>query len=236
MGRIVWRPDRLRRPCGLLPATVDADLEVHSLRSYFIRRGDHTEPIRFEVDRIRNGRSFSTRRVIARQAVGAILNLEASFQRPEPSIDLQTDHDGLPVFPTPSRWSSQTVDAVVRSPLRAADVVAAIPRRRCRSHAGVDEGQRATRRRSAAAALLAGVPLRRPARPTRCRRRPRSADEGRFVASLDHTHVVPSPGARRQWHLHDFTLPQLRRRARLGDRPRVRAPMACTSPRWRRKC
>ena len=79
-------PRRLRAAAG----TVEADLEVHSLRSYFIRRGDHTEPIRFEVDRIRNGRSFSTRRVIARQAVGAILNLEASFQRPEPSIDLQT--------------------------------------------------------------------------------------------------------------------------------------------------
>jgi acyl-CoA thioesterase-2 len=70
--------------------TVEDDLQVHSLRSYFIRRGDHTEPIRFEIDRIRNGRSFSTRRVIARQAVGAILNLEASFQRPEPSLDLQT--------------------------------------------------------------------------------------------------------------------------------------------------
>ena len=63
--------------------TVDTGLGVHSLRAYFIRRGDHTEPIRFEVDRIRNGRSFATRRVVARQAIGAILNLEASFQRYE---------------------------------------------------------------------------------------------------------------------------------------------------------
>jgi acyl-CoA thioesterase-2 len=70
--------------------TVDVELTPHSLRAYFIRRGDHTEPIRFEVDRIRNGRSFSTRRVVARQAVGAILNLEASFQRPEPTVTLQT--------------------------------------------------------------------------------------------------------------------------------------------------
>ena len=38
------------------------------------------EPVRYEVDRIRNGRSFVTRRVVARQAIGAILNLEASFQ------------------------------------------------------------------------------------------------------------------------------------------------------------
>ncbi len=70
--------------------TVDPELDPHSLRAYFIRRGDHTEPIRYEVDRIRNGRSFCTRRVVARQAIGAILNLEASFQRPEPAPDLQT--------------------------------------------------------------------------------------------------------------------------------------------------
>ena len=44
--------------------TVDAAFAVHSLRAYFIRRGDHTEPVRYEVDRIRNGRSFSTRRAI----------------------------------------------------------------------------------------------------------------------------------------------------------------------------
>jgi acyl-CoA thioesterase-2 len=69
--------------------TVDTTQPVHSLRAYFIRRGDHTEPIRFEVDRIRNGRSFSTRRVIARQAIGAILNLEASFHAPEESLDVQ---------------------------------------------------------------------------------------------------------------------------------------------------
>jgi acyl-CoA thioesterase-2 len=68
----------------------DPELRVHSIRAYFIRRGDHNEPVRYEVDRIRNGRSFCTRRVVARQAVGAILNLEASFQRPERSADVET--------------------------------------------------------------------------------------------------------------------------------------------------
>lgn len=68
---------------------VDEELRVHSLRAYFIRRGDHDEPVRYEVDRIRNGRSFCTRRVVARQAVGAILNLEASFQRDERSEDVE---------------------------------------------------------------------------------------------------------------------------------------------------
>jgi len=71
-------------------ATVEDELAPHSLRAYFIRRGDHTEPVRYEVDRIRNGRSFATRRVVARQAIGAILNCEASFQRPETTADITT--------------------------------------------------------------------------------------------------------------------------------------------------
>ena len=54
--------------------SVDIELEPHSIRAYFIRRGDASEPVRYEVDRIRNGRSFATRRVVARQAVGAILD------------------------------------------------------------------------------------------------------------------------------------------------------------------
>ena len=88
-------------------ATVDVDQHVHSLRAYFIRQGDHTEPIRFEVDRIRNGRSFSTRRVVARQAIGAILNLEASFQKPEETADLQT----VPMDPNVPRPEDLVSDA-----------------------------------------------------------------------------------------------------------------------------
>lgn len=70
--------------------SVENDLEPHSIRAYFIRRGDHTEPVRYEVDRIRNGRSFATRRVVARQAIGAILNAESSYQRAEVSPVVQT--------------------------------------------------------------------------------------------------------------------------------------------------
>ena len=70
--------------------SVDPAFQPHSIRAYFIRPGDHTEPVRYEVDRTRNGRSFMTRRVIARQAIGAILNAECSFQRPENSASLQT--------------------------------------------------------------------------------------------------------------------------------------------------
>ncbi|HKA83393.1 MAG TPA: acyl-CoA thioesterase domain-containing protein [Acidimicrobiales bacterium] len=70
--------------------SVAGTYRVHSLHAYFIRPGDHSEPIRFEVDRVRNGRSFCTRRVTARQSVGVILNLTASFQVDEPGADVQT--------------------------------------------------------------------------------------------------------------------------------------------------
>jgi acyl-CoA thioesterase II len=75
-------------------ATVDDGRPVHSLHAYFIRPGTHTEPIRFEVERLRDGRSFSTRQVVARQSSGAILNLSVSFHRPELDADVQVD--GIP--------------------------------------------------------------------------------------------------------------------------------------------
>ena len=59
--------------------TVDAG-RVHSLHSYFLRPGDPQVPIVYEVDRIRDGRSFTTRRVVAVQHGRAIFNLAASFQ------------------------------------------------------------------------------------------------------------------------------------------------------------
>lgn len=83
--------DRTEEGSGFIP---------HSIRAYFIRRGDHTEPIRYEVDRIRNGRSFVTRRVVARQATGAILNAECSFQRPEASEEFGAI--AMPVVPPPA--------------------------------------------------------------------------------------------------------------------------------------
>src|SRR5579872_6142619 len=52
---------------------------VHSLHSYFLRPGDPEAPILYEVDRIRDGRSFTTRRVVAIQHGQAIFNLAASF-------------------------------------------------------------------------------------------------------------------------------------------------------------
>lgn len=80
-------------------ATVDDEFHPHSLHAYFIRGGSHAEPLRYEIDRIRNGRSFATRRVVARQSSGAIFNLSASFHRDEPQADIQVAT--LPDVPDP---------------------------------------------------------------------------------------------------------------------------------------
>src|SRR5437660_8946398 len=77
---------------------------VHSLHAYFLRRGDPTGPILYEVDRIRDGRSFTTRRVVAVQHGMAIFNLAASFHIDEPGPEHQVpmpdvpDPESLPTF------------------------------------------------------------------------------------------------------------------------------------------
>ncbi|WP_315926210.1 acyl-CoA thioesterase II [Mesorhizobium sp. SP-1A] len=69
--------------------TVDADRGVHSLHAYFMLPGDIKVPIIYQVDRIRDGHSFTTRRVTAVQHGQAIFSLEASFQVPEQGLDHQ---------------------------------------------------------------------------------------------------------------------------------------------------
>ncbi len=69
--------------------TISDDRFVHSLHSYFMRPGDPEVPIIYEVDRIRDGASFNTRRVVAIQHGRAIFSLSASFQRDEPGLDHQ---------------------------------------------------------------------------------------------------------------------------------------------------
>ncbi len=71
---------------------------VHSLHSYFLRPGDPSIPILYEVDRIRDGRSFTTRRVVAIQHGRAIYNMQASFHTDEVSIEHQFV---MPVVPGP---------------------------------------------------------------------------------------------------------------------------------------
>src|SRR6059058_1563242 len=76
--------------------TVDADRPVHSLHAYFLRPGDPTIPILYDVDRIRDGRSFTTRRVIAIQHGKAIFNMSVSFHRDEPGLDFELPMPDVP--------------------------------------------------------------------------------------------------------------------------------------------
>ena len=78
--------------------TVPAERHVHSLHAYFIRAGDPEVPIVYDVDRIRDGRSFTTRRVVAIQHGQAIFSLSASFQKQETGID---HADAMPDVPDP---------------------------------------------------------------------------------------------------------------------------------------
>jgi acyl-CoA thioesterase-2 len=70
--------------------------QVHSLHAYFLRRGDLSVPIVFEVDRSRDGGSFTSRRVVAIQHGQPILTMSASFQEAEPGLDHQSPMPDAP--------------------------------------------------------------------------------------------------------------------------------------------
>jgi acyl-CoA thioesterase II len=78
--------------------TVESTRSAHSLHSYFLRPGDPAVPIVYDVERIRDGKSFSTRRVVARQHGRPIYYMTLSFQVPEDGLDHQ---DAMPDVPAP---------------------------------------------------------------------------------------------------------------------------------------
>jgi acyl-CoA thioesterase-2 len=194
------------RAAGL---TVEDGFAVHSLRAYFIRRGDQDEPIRYEVERLRNGRSFCTRRVVARQATGAILNLEASFQTPEGHVDVQ------PVGPSPgvpgpeglveSAWSSAFVRAFVPD-----DALEGRRDGAGRAAAWLrvtdDFGDDAALHAAAFAYLSDDIPTDAVVRVHPLWDLPEEERwKLQFSASLDHTIWFHRPMRADRWHLHDFT-------------------------------
>ena len=76
--------------------TVPEDRFLHSMHGYFILGGDIGHPIIYQVDRIRNGRSFTTRRVVAIQKGRAIFNMSASFQIKEKGFEHQIEMPDVP--------------------------------------------------------------------------------------------------------------------------------------------
>lgn len=84
--------------------TVEADRQVHSLHGYFLRPGDPAVPIIYEVDRIRDGGSFATRRVIGIQHGEAIFSSSVSFHKQEEGLDFQME---MPTQPDPEVLMSE---------------------------------------------------------------------------------------------------------------------------------
>lgn len=85
--------------------TVGDEHRPHSLHSYFLRPGRPGVPIVLLVDRIRDGRSFTTRRVVARQNGEAIFSLAASFHKDEPGREYQVPPAPVPPPDRPDGWA-----------------------------------------------------------------------------------------------------------------------------------
>jgi len=77
--------------------TVSTDRSAHSLHGYFLRAGDTEIPILYKVDRIRDGKSFTTRRVVAVQRGQAIFTMSISFQVDEAGLNHQFDMPDVPL-------------------------------------------------------------------------------------------------------------------------------------------
>ncbi|MFD9612440.1 acyl-CoA thioesterase [Streptomyces sp. NPDC059083] len=114
--------------------TVPEDRLAHSLHAYFLRAGDPGAPIVYTVDRIRDGRSFTTRRVVAVQHGQPIFHLSASFQAYEEGLDHQVGRPAAPdpeTLPTPAEMlprhlprdvADRLIEARAAVDLRYADV------------------------------------------------------------------------------------------------------------------
>lgn len=97
-------------------ATVEGR-EAHSLHAYFLRAGDADHPIVYEVDRSRDGRGFTSRRVVAIQHGEQIFHMSASFQVPELAIDRQADMPDVP----PPEEVPDLATAIAEAKLKAPD-------------------------------------------------------------------------------------------------------------------
>ncbi len=101
--------------------TVPADRHAHSIHAYFLRPGDVNKPIVYEVDRLRDGGSFTTRRVIAIQSGRPIFNMSASFQIEEEGFHHQ---DEMPKAPDPDSLRpdrEQLIDFAAKLPVGMRD-------------------------------------------------------------------------------------------------------------------
>lgn len=96
----------------------------HSLQSYFIRPGDPTRPVLYQVERSRDGHSFTTRRVLAIQKGEQIFNMACSFQKPEDGYEHQ---DEMPEAPSPDAALKDVQAMIAAQPEEATHWLSHIP-------------------------------------------------------------------------------------------------------------
>jgi len=100
--------------------TVAGEMAAHSLHAYFLRPGDIKHPIVYDVERVRDGRSFCTRRVVAIQHGVPIFEMGCSFQKPEQGVEHQA---AMPDVPPPENLKTdwelrESIAAKVPEPMR----------------------------------------------------------------------------------------------------------------------
>lgn len=179
--------------------TVRPEYGVHSLHAYFILGGDLGEPVRYEVDRVRNGRSFTTRRVIARQSAGAILTLACSFQVVEDGPETQSGSlpEGLP---GPDELEQEHDAGAVRADVA---VPKSPPRSRCWARYPLPLDADDARIQACALAYLSDMnPM--SAVHASYPKEEGQGDEDMMGASLDHAMWFHRPGRADDWVLLDM--------------------------------
>jgi acyl-CoA thioesterase-2 len=112
-GRMVFGGQVLGQALMAATRTVDPRFKAHSLHAYFLRPGDKACPMVYEVDRIRDGKSFMTRRVVAIQHGRPIFALSASYQLPEEGVSHQV---AMPEVPAPETLPTEAQARQARSP------------------------------------------------------------------------------------------------------------------------
>jgi hypothetical protein len=210
--------------------TVQAGRRVHSLHAYFLRPGDTGAPLLYEVEPVRDGRSFSTRRVLAVQHGEVVFSLSASFAAPEDGIEHQRYQPAAPgpedsadaasviaaADPATQAWYTVSRQQFLVE-LRFPDPLARIAAARVRGHLRL--GPLPAVHRAAAARPGPRRPLDRPGQPRSRRLVPRAVP-GRRLAALrageqlgrHRAGAVPGPALRHR-----------RRAGRLGDAGRAGA-------------
>ena len=178
---------------------------VHSLHAYFIRPGDADEPIRFDVTRSRDGRSFCTRAVVASQEdVGVILTMSLSFQIDEAGHDVQTAT--MPTVAPPEELSGYSWSPMFLrrfATLRNEEEGRGVAWLKLRGSIGDDRLLQAC----AVAYLSDDLPTDavvavHPDGPTPARATP--FELGWMSASLDHAIWFHRPSRADEWHIYDF--------------------------------